>query len=195
MRVLGVGLAAAAVALVLMVGPVTGFGAATSISGSFGSSSPCHARITSVTGLTHRNLYHRIVIKGTCFGTHPTYVNVSTFAPYNGTDTQNCGTGKAPPTLSISEWGSKLSSGDWSAGRFVLTDGACPWGDSIGLTLLSWTSTMIVIGHGFGNALGTSTQNSGAPWQMTPHTPCAVHIFNPANETTPANFTLPLGTC
>ncbi len=191
----GVGVGATAIALLLIVGPAAPMGAASFNSGSTSSSSACHAKITSVTGITRKDLYHWIVITGSCFGSHPTYVKVSSFAPYNGTDTQNCGTGRSPPTLSIGEWGSKSSSGDWSAGRFVATDGACSWGDAIGLTYTIWTSTLIVIGHGFGNALGTATQNSGAPWQMTPHTQCSVYIRNPANEKAPANFTLPMGTC
>jgi hypothetical protein len=195
MRALGVGLAATALILLLILGPTGAYASATTTSDFVSSSSACHAAITSVTGVTDRNLYHRIIIRGTCFGTHPTYVNVSTFAPYNGTDTQNCGSGRAPPTLAIDEWGSTLAAGDWSAGRFISTSGACAWGDSIGLTFTSWSNLRIVIDHGFGNALGTSKQNDGAPWQMTPNTPCAVKVFNPANTTTPANFTLPLGSC
>ena len=192
---MGIGFATTAIALLLLLGPGAALAGMASSSGSPSPATTCHAKITSVTGLTHKDLYHWIVITGSCFGTHPTYVRVSSFAPYNGTDTQNCGTGKSPPTLSIAEWGSRSSSGDWSAGRFVATDGACPWGDSIGLIYTIWTSTLIVIGHGFGNALGTAMQNSGAPWQMTPHTPCAVLIRNPANTQSPANFTLPRGTC
>ncbi|MGA7846619.1 MAG: hypothetical protein WCB18_05990 [Thermoplasmata archaeon] len=155
----------------------------------------CQAKITSVIGVTEDNLYDRIVIEGSCFGSNPTYVPVSSFAPYNGTDTQNCGAGLAPPTMSISEWGSNSGSGDWSAGRFISSNDGCPWGDSIGLTYTSWTPTMIVIGHGFGNALGTATQNIGAPWQMNPDSQCAVILHNPANTDTPANFTLPSGSC
>jgi hypothetical protein len=153
----------------------------------------CHATINQVSGLSIKNLSAKIVIIGTCFGSHPTYVEVSSFNIYTGEDTQNCGTGPTPPTMSIGEWGSS-GSGDWSAGRFIATDGACPWGDGIGLFYKSWTPTKIVI-LGFGNALGTSKQNPGAPEQMVPGAECSVYVHNPANEKTPANYTMPRGTC
>jgi hypothetical protein len=192
---LGIGFAATALAALLMFAPGAVLGVGLSSDGSPGLSSTCHATITQVSGLTIKNIYHRIVIIGTCFGTHPTLVPVSSFAPFNGTDTKNCGNGKAPPTMSIGEWGSKSSVGDWSAGRMVESGGDCSYGDSIGLTYTSWSETKIVIGHGFGNALGTSTQNIGAPYQMTPHAQCSVYFRNPANTANPANYTLPRGTC
>jgi len=192
---LGMWTAATALTLFVLLAPAAAWGAPSSSSPSSGPSLACHARITSVSGVSVRDLYHRIVVRGFCFGSHADLVKVSNFAPYNGTDTKNCGTGKSPPTFAITEWSSTSSHGNWSAGRFIATGGACPWGDSIGMTFSNWTPTMIVIAHGFGDALGTATQNSGAPWQMTPNTWCAVHVYNPANTLTPANFTLPLGSC
>jgi hypothetical protein len=187
------GLAVASVALLVVLSPAAANGAVVIPSLSPAPTSTCHATITQVSGLTERNLSRTIVIHGSCFGSHPTYVNVSSYAPYTGLVTQNCGTTRSPPTLSISEWGSS-GTGDWSAGRFIATNGSCPWGDSIGLFYTTWTATLIVI-HGFGSALGTATQNSGAPWQMTPHAECSVYLHNPANEKTPANYTMPTGTC
>lgn len=158
------------------------------------SAKTCHAKITSVTGLSVRDIYHWIVITGSCFGSKPTYVHVA--PPYNGTDTQNCGNSSSPPTLTIASWGDTAPArhNGFSAGRWV-GPGACIYGDGIGLTYTAWTPTLIVIGHGFGSALGTLKQNSGAPWIMMKGSECAVEIFNPANEATPANFTMPSGTC
>jgi hypothetical protein len=189
----GIGLATAAVALLLLVSPAAATGTVVLPTGVLASGSGCHAAINQVSGLSDRNLTHRIVIIGTCFGRHPDYVNVSTFNSYTGMDTKNCGNGTSPPTLAISEWASS-GTGDWSAGRFVATNGACPWGDAIGLFYSSWSPTKIVI-MGFGNALGTATQNAGAPYQMAPHAECSVYIHNPANEVTAANYTMPRGTC
>ncbi len=191
-RVVGVGLVASAVILLA---------AATISSGTILSAQPgaavltpkCHATINQVTGLSIHNLSRTIVIIGTCFGKDPTYVEVSSFNIYTGLDTQNCGTGPTPPTMSIGEWGSS-GNGDWSAGRFVATDGNCYYGDGIGLFYYSWSPTKIVI-KGFGDALGTATQNPGAQEQMVPHAQCSVYIRNPANVETPANYTMPRGTC
>jgi hypothetical protein len=190
-RVLGFAIAVAA--LLLAVGPSIGVSGATTPNPTT-ASSHCQPSITSVSGLSVNNLYHRIVIRGSCLGKNPTYLPVSFWTPYNGSDSLNCGTGPQP-SLRVAEWGSSVSWGDWSAGRVVGTGGTCTGGDAIGLTYSSWTPTKIVIGHGFGDALGSSTQNSGAPWLMTPNTPCAVGVFNPGSATTFANFTLPLGTC
>jgi hypothetical protein len=187
--------AMAGIVFLLLFVPSESFGIAPPPRVGTTSVSPCHANITSVVGLSIRNLYHQIVVRGSCLGTHPNLVNVSRFTGFNGTDAKNCGTGPKPPTMAIIEWGSKVPGGSWSAGRFIATAGSCPWGDSIGLAYTNWTPTMIVIAHGFGDALGTSAQNSAAPWQMIPRTPCAVEVYNPANTATPANFTLPLGTC
>jgi hypothetical protein len=189
---IGIGFAATVVILLVTVSLTTG--APQVIRPAIVSStSTCHATINQVSGLSDLNLSHTIVIIGTCFGSDPTYVNVSSFNFYTGMDTQNCGSGPSPPTMSIGEWGAP-GNDHWSAGRFVATDGQCLWGDGIGLFYKTWTPTKIVI-EGFGNALGTATQNPGAPYQMTPHAECSVYIRNPANEKNPANYTMPRGTC
>lgn len=188
----GMVLGSMAVALLLTASPT--LGASSGVQpGPLAPGSTCQATINQVTGLSDRNLSHRIVIIGTWFGRHPSYVNVSSFNVYTGVDTQNCGTGRSPPTLSINEWASS-GTGDWAAGRFVATSGSCLYGDGIGLFYSSWSPTRIVI-MGFGNALGTATQNSGARYQMAAHAECSVHIHNPANEPTAANYTMPRGTC
>jgi hypothetical protein len=192
---------AVAIALVMVVAPAIAFGgtASTGSASNLGaaaglSAKTCHAKITSVTGLSVKDIYHWIVITGSCFGSKPTYVHVA--SPYNGTDTQNCGNSSSPPTLTIDSWGDTAPGrhAGFSAGRWV-GPGACIYGDGIGLTFTAWTPTLIVIGHGFGSALGTLKQNSGAQWIMTKGAACAVEVFNPANEITPANFTMPAGTC
>ncbi len=191
-RAAGIGVGLGTVLLLVTVGAAAG-ASATLPPAMAVAASTCHATINQVSGLTQRNLSHRIVIIGTCFGKDPKYVDVSTFGPYTGKDTQNCGSGKSPPTMSIGEWGSS-GSGDWSAGRFVATAGQCQYGDGIGLFYVSWTPTKIVI-DGFGDAIGTATQNPGAPYQMAPHAECSVYLRNPANVATPANYTMPQGTC
>lgn len=191
-RVAGIGAGLGIVLLLVTIGSAAGAGTINEPPVAVATST-CHATINQVSGITQRNLSHRIVIIGTCFGKNPTYVNVSTFTSYTGKDTQNCGSGRSPPTMSIGEWGSS-ESGDWSAGRFVATGGQCLYGDGIGLFYVSWTPTKIVI-DGFGDALGTATQNPGAPNQMAPHAECSVYLRNPANEATPANYTMPRGTC
>jgi hypothetical protein len=190
--VLGAGLVVSAFVILSTVGLSAGASPAVALA-ALVQKPTCQATINQVSGLSIRNLSRTIVIIGTCFGSHPTYVNVSSFNVYTGKDTQNCGTGPTPPTMSIGEWASS-GTGDWSAGRFIATGSNCFYGDGIGLFYKSWSSTKIVI-DGFGNALGTTTQNSGAPYQMAPHAECSVYVHNPANEPTPANYTMPKGTC
>jgi hypothetical protein len=185
-----VGLGATLLMAGVILGAVPAFAGASSVAPA---KSGCSAKITSVTGLTIKNLYSTITISGSCFGNRPHYVAVSSFnSAYNGTDTRYCGTGKAP-TMHIIEWGSSSAAGVWSAGRDYGTGGRCTSPNSIGLHYKSWSSSKIVIA-GFGNALGTSTQNSGAPYTMTANTPCAVVVFNPPSSTG-ANYTMPSGTC
>jgi hypothetical protein len=193
---LALGLTAAAVVLMFVLAPLNSAGASAQ-STPLVLASSCSAHITSVTGLTVKNIYHKITILGTCFGKHPTYVDVSTFSIYTGMDTQNCGLSTAP-VLHIGEWGAKTSRGDWASGRILGSGGVCSGGDAIGLFFTKWTPTEIVIAHGFGDALGTSTQNTGAPWLMMHGAQCAVYVINPPGAGTNGigyNYTMPSGTC
>lgn len=153
--------------------------------------STCSAKITSVKGLSIKNLAATITIKGSCLGKNPTYVQVSSFysSTATGEDSENCGTGSAPD-LHIIEWGSSSASGDWSAGRISGSGGTCLYYNAIGLFYSSWSNSKIVI-KGFGNQLSTGTSTS---WLMTPSTPCAVVLFNPPSGTG-YNYTMPAGTC
>jgi hypothetical protein len=132
----------------------------------------CSAHISHVSAISATKLSKTITIKGTCFGTGPSYISLSPYG-YTGQDTYNCGTGSAPAMHIVDYAG---GSSDWSAGREWGTNGTCMNLNLIGLNYKSWSNTKIVI-SGFGNALGTCS--SSATWKICANQHISVNIFNP----------------
>ena len=114
-----------------------------------------------------------IIISGTGFGTGPQTTTLSD----GSVETLACNV--TTPSLAINDSGS--GSDSWSAGR-----NTCANSDLIGIDLVSWSNTQIVL-NGFGTALGNASKP--ATWNIAPGDPITVNLSG-ANQSGTATYNL-----
>lgn len=122
--------------------------------------------ITSVTPILGQDT-QGIVIDGAGFGSTPPQ---TTSLSDGSVDTLACNT--STPSLAIRDGGSGVDM--WSAGRDTCTNT-----DAIGLSIVSWSDTQIVL-KGFGSALGNASNPSG--YNISATDPLSVVVFGPNNS-------------
>ena len=120
--------------------------------------------ITSVSPIT-ADINQTITITGSGFGTNPRIAAVGD----GSVDTIACNT--TTSSLDIHDNGANADS--WYAGRTV-----CGYPDGIGIYIVSWTDTRIVLG-GFGAALGNDSYPS--TWNIAVGDPIEIDVFGPNN--------------